>query len=152
MGSKKSKYGRIGIAVGGGAFLLGLVHFWAGPFSPEPTIEMVLAEKSGSIWGSALDVLKGKESIQQQQTVQWDKDKVVEVVTAVFGGLAFVLGVFGYAAKESLRIVGVATALGINAIAFQFIGTQAVILAITLSMTFIVVFLEIETRWFNFTL
>lgn len=128
----QSKFSAIGIVLGGIALLLSLLHFWAGPFSPQPTIETVVAEKAASIRSAALDALKGKEPVKETFTANWNADKVTEVATALLGGLALILAVVGFANKEPSRIAGGAAALGVSAIAFQFIAMYAMALLVVL--------------------
>ncbi len=122
---QKSKYGVIGILAGSLALLLALIHFWAGPFSPQPTVETVVAQKVASIRSAAIDALKGKESVNETYTAKWDTDKVVDVTTAVLGGLALILAAYSQISNENLRVAGGAAALGASAIAFQFIAMYA---------------------------
>ncbi|MBA4503297.1 hypothetical protein [Marinobacterium marinum] len=144
METKKSKYGMIGMAIGGLAFLLALVHFWAGPLSPKPTLETVVAEKVSSIRNAALDALKGKEPVRVQQAAHWDKDKMVEVATVFLGGVAFILGLIGYAVKESSRVTGGAAILGISAIAFQFLAMYAMALLVVLLIGLVLSSLNVD--------
>jgi hypothetical protein len=132
MDQKQSKFGVFGIVLGGVALLLALLHFWAGPFSPQPTLETFVAEKAASIRSAALDALKGKELVQETFTAKWNLDKVTEVVTALIGGLAVILAVVGFANKEPSRVAGGAAALGVSAIAFQFLAMYAMALLVVL--------------------
>ncbi|WP_156826406.1 hypothetical protein [Marinobacterium rhizophilum] len=132
MERKTSKYGSFGIILGSVALLMALMHFWAGPFSPQPTLETIVAEKAASIRTAALDALKGKKPVQDYKSPQWDTDKIMEVVTALLGGLAFILGITGYAKKEPSRIAGGAAVLGISAISFQFLAMYAMALLVVI--------------------
>ncbi|WP_127559275.1 hypothetical protein [Saccharospirillum alexandrii] len=116
------KLGYVGIALGSFALLLALVNFWAGPFSPQPTLETLVAEKAASIRTAALDALAGKEVISETYTTQWTVDKVIDVIIPLLGGLAVILAVISYIKKEPTRVAGGAVALGVSAIAFQFIA------------------------------
>ena len=129
---QKSKVGFIGIAVGSVALFLALYHFWAGPFSPQPTIETVVAEKVSSIRTAALNALKGEEIVKETYSAKWDQDKVAEVTTAMLGGLALILGIIGFATSESKKVAGGAAVLGVSAIAFQFIAMYAMALLVVL--------------------
>lgn len=129
---KKFKLASLGILFGSVGLLLALVHFWAGPFSPQPSIESVVAEKVASIRTAALDALKGKEVEKKFVVVRWDGDKITQVVTALLGGLALIFGVIAYARTEPRRMAGGAVALGISAIAFQFVAMYAMALLVVL--------------------
>lgn len=116
------KYGYLGIALGSIALLLALVSFWAGPFSPQPTLETLVAEKAASIRTAALDALSGKEVVSETYKAQWTIDKVIDVIIPLLGGLAAILAVISFVQKEPARVAGGAVALGVSAIAFQFIA------------------------------
>jgi len=132
MKDNKSLFGIIGIVIGSIALLLSLIHFWAGPFSPKPTIESVVAEKTASIRKAAIDALKGKKPEKKTFVSKWDADKGTDVITALFGGIAIILGVIGFAKREPNRVAGGATALGISAVAFQFIAMYAMAMLVVL--------------------
>jgi len=70
MKQNKSVFGTVGIIVGSVALLLSLIHFWAGPFSPKPTIESVVAEKAASIRKAAIDALKVSSVRRQNDFVR----------------------------------------------------------------------------------
>ena len=131
MNEKSSKFGFIGIAIGAAALLLALVHFWAGPFSPQPTLEQTVAEKAVSIKEATIAALKGEEPVKVKRKGM-DADEILRLVTAILGGLAIIIGVFGYAKKEPLRVAGGAAVLGSVAIAFQFaaVALGAIVVAI----------------------
>lgn len=129
---KDSKYGVIGIAAGALALMLALVHFWAGPFSPQPTIETVVAQKAASIRSAALGALKGEEPVNEAMTANWDNDKVAQVTTAALGGLALIFAVISFVRQEPARLSGGAVALGVSAIAFQFIAMYAMVLLVVI--------------------
>lgn len=62
MDDSKSTFSFIGIGLGSIALLLAIVHFWAGPFSPQPTLEQTVAEKAVSIKQATIAALKGIEA------------------------------------------------------------------------------------------
>jgi hypothetical protein len=132
MEKQSSKFSFIGIAIGAVALLLAIVHFWAGPFSPQPTLEQTVAEKAVSIKEATIAALKGEEPQAPVKRSSMDMDNVASLATAVLGGLAIILGVVGYATKEPLRAAGGAALLGGSAIAFQFavLALGAIVLAI----------------------
>ena len=131
MKESKSTLSFIGIGLGSIALLLAIVHFWAGPFSPQPTLEQTVAEKAVSIKQAMIAALKGKE-VPSPQSRPIDTDQIISIGTAVLGGLAIILGVIGFAKQESMRVAGGAAVLGGSAIAFQFvvIALGAIVLAI----------------------
>lgn len=121
MESEKSTFGFIGIGVGALALMLALVHFWAGPFSPQPSLEQTVAEKAVSIRDATVAALKGETApAPESASSSYDLDEIASIATAVLGGLAVILAVIGIAMKEPARVAGGAAALGAGAIAFQF--------------------------------
>lgn len=135
MEEQSSKFSFIGIAVGAVALLLAIVHFWAGPFSPQPTLEQTVAEKAVSIKEATIVALKGEDPAVPVKRSSMDMDHIASLATAVLGGLAVILGVVGYATKEPLRVAGGAAVLGSCAIAFQFavLALGAIILAVLIA-------------------
>ena len=128
----KNKFGTYGIIVGGLALMLALVHFWAGPFSPQPSLETVVAEKAASIRQATIDALKGKEVKPAPVKNNFNADKITNIVTAILGGLAFILAAISFSNHESKRAAGSAAALGVSAIAFQFIAMYAMSLLVVI--------------------
>lgn len=120
--NQNKKYGSAGILLGGVALLLALVHFWGGPFSPQPTLETFVSERAASLRQSALEGLKGQKSDASSAAISWDADRITQVVVAVLGGLAFILAVLSFTSHESKRMAGGAAVLGISALTFQFLA------------------------------
>lgn len=121
MSDDRSTFGFIGIGAGSIALMLALLHFWAGPFSPQPTLEQVVADKAVSIRDATVAALRG-ESAPEPERVSRERnmDDVARIATAFLGGLAVILAVVGIARKEPVRVAGGAAVLGVGAIAFQF--------------------------------
>ncbi len=131
MSKVSTKFGFTGIAIGSIALLLALVHFWAGPFSPQPTLETTVAEKAASIRNATIKALKGEEYKESYKS-NWDVDKVTNVSTAILGGIAFILSIIAFAKQEPTRVSSGAAILGVSAIAFQFIAMYAMALLVVL--------------------
>ena len=132
------KLGYIGVAVGASALILALVHFWAGPFSPQPTLETVIADKVSSIRESTINALKGEE-YRETITKKWNADNGIELSVAIMGGLAIILGLIAFIQKAPKRLAGGAAILGAGAIGFQmftfYIGVLLIILLIGLVLS-----------------
>ena len=132
------KLGYIGVAVGASALILALVHFWAGPFSPQPTLETVIADKVSSIRESTINALKGEE-YRETITKKWNADSDIELSIAIMGGLAIILGLIAFIQKAPKRLAGGAAILGAGAIGFQmftfYIGVLLIILLIGLVLS-----------------
>ncbi len=135
MENESAKLGFTGIGIGAIALLLALFHFYAGPFSPQPTLEDAVVEKAVAIRDATIAVLKGEEQQKKTAMSELNLDKAVQLGTALLGGIAIILGVIGFAKKESIRVAGGAAALGAGAIAFQFltIALGAIICAILIA-------------------
>lgn len=129
----KNIFAMLGIVVGGIALILALVHFWAGSFVPQPSLQSVVAETAISIRQAAIDALRGKPVAQPVYSPQYDADKITHITTAVLGGIAFILAALSFSSHESKDAALSAAVLGISAIVFQFIGMYvAVVLMIIL--------------------
>ena len=133
--NEKNTLGWIGIVVGSVSLVLALVHFYAGPFSPQPTLEQAVAQKAVSIRKATVAMLKGEEVEQPATRAKFDADRVTHLVVAVLGALAVILSAIGFAKKESKRVVVSALGLGVAGIAFQLltIALGAIILAILIA-------------------
>lgn len=122
---KSSKFGMCGVMLGGIALILALVHFWAGSFSPQPTLETFVSEKAASIRQKTFDALKGTQVEKEYVKPEFNADKITDVTTAVLGALALILSALSFINHESGRASVSAAALGGSAIAFQFIAMYA---------------------------
>jgi hypothetical protein len=127
MNNSNTKFGYLGVGFGGAALLLALIHFWAGPFSPTPTLETTIADKAASIRTATIKALKGEEYRKVSKTT-WDADKITYTLTALLGGIALILSVLSLAKHERARVAFGGAALGVSAIAFQFIAMYAMAL------------------------
>jgi hypothetical protein len=135
MEDRKSTIGFIGIGVGAVALLLGMIHFWAGPFSPQPSLEKTVAQKAVAIKNATIAALKGEEIEDKASGKRIDLDQGIRIATNVMGSLAIIFGVIGFAKSESLRVAGGAAVLGGLALAFQFaiLALGAIVLAILIA-------------------
>jgi hypothetical protein len=135
MDNRKASIGFIGIGIGAIAMLMGIVHFFAGPFSPRPGIETTVAEKAVAIKNATIAALKGEKAEEKVLPSDIDLDEALRIATGVLGGLAIVLGVVGFAKGEPLRVGGSAAVLGGAAVAFQFaiIAVGAIVGAILIA-------------------
>jgi hypothetical protein len=132
MDNSSSTIGFIGIGIGAIALLMAIVHFWAGPFSPQPSIEKTVAEKAVAIKNATIAALKGEEIEEEASPRKIDLDDGLRIAASVMGGLAIILGVVSFARRESVRVGGGAAILGGTAVAFQFavVALGAIVLAI----------------------
>ena len=135
MQSHNGIFSFIGIGLGAIALLTALLQFYAGPFTTKPSVEDVVAQKAVAIRDATIAAMKGEQREKMVPPPQMDLDRIVQIATALLGGLAIVLGVLGFARKEPLRAAGGAAVLGGAALAFQFlvIALGAIILAILIA-------------------
>jgi len=137
MDESKPTLGFLGIGIGSIALLMALIHFWAGPFAPTQSFEQIVAEKAVAIKEAAAAKLKGKKAPPPQKR-SYDVDDVINIATAVLGGLGIILGLIGFARKEPSRVVISAAILGGGAIAFQFLGVALGIIAFAIVISALV--------------
>ena len=123
----KGNFGKIGVAFGAASLLLALVHFWAGPFAPQPSLETAVAETAVGIRDATIRALRGEEP-EPPKRAEWTIDKSIATTTAVLGGLAVILGVVSFIGREPKRLAAGAAALGASAITFQFVTWLALVL------------------------
>ena len=121
MENSKSTLGFIGIALGSVALIMALIHFYAGPFSVQPSLEQTVVEKAVAIKEATISALKGEEIKKEPASRKLDIDQMLAIGVSLFGGIAIILGVVGYATKEPFRVAGGAVFLGAGALAFQFL-------------------------------
>ena len=135
MSNKKSKFGIVGVGIGSVALLLALFHFYAGPLSTQPKLEHAIAETAVALRDATIAAFRGNEIKKKSWIPKWNANKLTDVITALFGGLAIISGIFAFIRKESLRVAGGAAVLGGGAIAFQFaaLALGAIVVAIILS-------------------
>lgn len=135
MEKNRTSIGFIGIGIGAISLLMVIVHFWAGPFSPQPSLETTVAEKAVAIKNATIAALKGEKVEKKVSPSSIDLDGALRITTGVLGGLAIILGVISFATKEPLRVAGGAAVLGGAAVAFQFavIALGAIIGAILIA-------------------
>lgn len=125
----------VGIGLGAIALLVAVSHFWAGPFSPQPSLERTVAEKAVAIKNATIAALKGEKVEEASAPRAIDLDQGLRIATGILGGLAIILGVVGFARKESVRAAGGAAVLGGIAMAFQFavMALGAIVVAILIA-------------------
>lgn len=116
---RQNIFGWSGIALGGLALLLAMVHFYAGPFAPQQTLESLVAGKAVAIKESLLASLAGHQIPEKVLRPHYDVDRILKIVTAVLAVGAVILGAIAGACKENPRAVSAAVMLGIGTLAFQ---------------------------------
>lgn len=110
--------GTTGLVIGAIALVLVMVHFWGGPFEPQPTIGQVIGETAADIRISAVRALKGEpQPAPQAQT--WGIDRTLQTAGPVLAAAAIVCGILGFILRENRRVVVGAAGLGALALGFQ---------------------------------
>lgn len=132
--TKKDWCSWTGIATGAIALMLALTHFMAGPFSPQPSLESLVAAKAVAIKYATIAALQGKEVISSSRPDARDGDRIVSAVIAVFAAGSIIFGALGGLVRnENPRAAMAAALLGFSTIALQFaIMALCVILLIVL--------------------
>ncbi len=120
-GMSPARISGVGIILGSIGLLLALYHLWAGPFSPQPTLEDIVAEKAVSIKEKTMAKLRGESAEAPVEKTAKGVDSKVQLVVALLGGVAVILGVVGVAFKEPVRVAGGSIFLGAFTLAFQFL-------------------------------
>ena len=129
--------GLIGFAIGAAAILLVLVHFWAGPFAPQPDVGVSIGELAGEIRDSAARALSG-EAQPEPSAATWDIDRILRLVAAILAGTAIVLGLLAFVRRENWRPAAGAVGLGVSAMLFQvFVWFLVIVLCFIFAMLFI---------------
>ena len=128
MEADKSLLGYMGLLLGSIALMLVLIHFYAGPFSPQPSLERTVAETAVSIRDATVAALRGEEIAEPQTSNKMDIDRVLETMAAGLGGLAIILGFGAFSRKEPKAPAGGAVLLGVGAVGFQFLAAALGIL------------------------
>ncbi|RDL19428.1 hypothetical protein [Serratia fonticola] len=116
---RQNIFGWSGIALGGLALLLAMVHFYAGPFAPQQTLESLVAGKAVAIKESLLASLAGQQIPEKVSRPHYDVDRILKIVTAVLAVGAVILGAIAAVCKDNSRAVSAAVLLGIGTLAFQ---------------------------------
>ncbi|WP_255433920.1 hypothetical protein [Pectobacterium sp. CFBP8739] len=119
--TKNNKFSIIGMIFGAIGLVAAVGYFWAGPSTPEVSIEERIAEKVVSIRDTTLNRLLGKPAPTPPPQSAFNEERLVIAATSVLGCFAIICAVFGFARRESTRPCMSAAMLGITVIAFPFI-------------------------------
>lgn len=135
---RKNIFGWSGIALGGLALLLAMVHFYGGPFTPQQTLESLVAGKAAAIKESLLASLTGQQIPEKVSRPHFNVDRILKIVIAVLAVGAVILGTIAGVYKENPRAVNAAVMLGMSTLAFQI-----AMFAFSVAFSFIVVLIVI---------
>lgn len=119
MGNERLGYSYAAIGLGSFSLLLALVHVFAGPFAPSPSIGTTLGEIAGEIRAAAVRAAAGTP---QPAPVAggWNIDRVIAVLVPTLALLGIVTGLVGLIRDEPRKAALGGIALGIGAILAQF--------------------------------
>lgn len=113
-----------GLTFGLLALALALFHFYGGPFDPPASFEKSVADVAVGI-GKAVIAQRAGSKVEdpppQAKARPMKLDKIVTMVTVAAGFLAIMLAVFARIRREDRRIWSSAAALGIGAIALEYL-------------------------------
>lgn len=111
----------MGQVAGAIALMLAVLHFAFGPIEPKRPLDQVAAEKAVSIRESVTAAIKGQRPpvAPPSERRRFDADSIVVGASSAIGGLAAILGVVGFARRETWRACAAAAGLGLAAIAFH---------------------------------
>ena len=118
-GTAVGRCGGLSLIAGGLAFLLVLLHFFAGPFDPPPPLELSIAEKAVAIRDATVAALKGEEYEVASQPPERSVDDYLRYVALAAAALAVLLGAVGFVRHEAPRALIAGAGLGALAITFQ---------------------------------
>lgn len=110
--------GGSGFALGSISFILMLIVFWAGPFSPQQAVGISIGEMAADIAKSAARSMGGQpnpEPIVREHNI----DDYLNILVSSLAGLAIVLGAAGMIRQENTRAAVSGIFLGLLTIAFQ---------------------------------
>lgn len=116
---RKNIFGWSGIALGGLALLLAMIHFYAGPFTPQQTLESLVAGKAVAIKESLLASLTGHQIPEKVSRPHYNVDRIMKIVIAILAVVAVILGAIAGVYRENPRAVSAAVMLGLGTLAFQ---------------------------------
>ena len=119
------------VAFGAIAFLVAIIHFWAGPFEQQPALETVVAETAVEIRDATIRAIRGEEQPVKPKP-EAGIDTMIDIGVAVLGGLAVVLGGIAFIRHENKRAVMVGAGLGASAIAFQFVVWMVAVIIVVM--------------------
>lgn len=130
----KNTLGIIGTSFGLLALAITLIHFWAGPFDTQPSLEEVVADKAVGIKNRVLSKITGDKSVKVAPSREYSIGDIIDVGTIVCSFLAIMLSVISFIKREDKRASGSAAILGVGAIGFQLftvvLGTIVVVVLV----------------------
>ena len=113
-------WGLLGTIVGALALAAALLHFFAGPFAPQPQVEDQVADLTVRIGKAIADRVRGKDSAAETVAAPArDVDDYMELGVVTAGLAAVFLGLIAFIRREDARPTAVAVLLGGGALAFQ---------------------------------
>ena len=133
------KLGWAGLALGGAALVLTLVHFTAGPFEPTPALEDTIADTAKGIRDAVERAMSGDSPPPEPVARSWTIDRALAVVAAVAAATVMVLSITALALGAQRRLAVGGAVLGATAIA-----TQVVIWAVLMIVGALLIWAIIE--------
>ncbi len=133
---KSNSFGMIGVVLGVIALGMALFHFWSGPISPSPAVEVTIADQACKIKKAVEAKIKGKKYKRAiARTSRFNGDRIVDMATIGTAFLAIILAVISFIRHENIRVCGSAVVLGGGAIAFQFLTVALGVIVFAIIIT-----------------
>lgn len=114
-----SRWSFAGMLLGALALMVTVFHFTAGPFSPKPTLENVVAARVSAIKKGIVAGLKGEVPQGTAKQEMPDIDSALDMATIGSGIVALLCAFIGGMRKESRWSTGAALAFGGATLAFH---------------------------------
>lgn len=126
--TKRASLGWLGFLIGGFAFLLVLITFSAGPFSPQKSVAVSLGELTVEIAKAAKNSMEGQAQPTAEVVVK-NIDDYIKIAIAALSGMAVLLGMAGLIRHEQKRIAMSGIVLGLLTIGIQILTYSILLIA-----------------------
>lgn len=120
------KFGIASMVLGGVALLTFLFHFWAGPLTPQKSLERSIAEIAVNISKEVVRVARDEPAVLEAKT--WSIDDVLAVSASLLAASALIVASIGFVRREDKRPLIAGLTLGACALTFQFISWVALLI------------------------
>ncbi|MEL6267422.1 MAG: hypothetical protein AAFR52_17540 [Pseudomonadota bacterium] len=124
-----------GFGLGAIGLMLVMVHFWAGPFAPQPALEDVIADTAVGIRAAAERAMSGAPAAVEARA--YDIDDILRIVGPVLAGTALIASLAAFATGAPWRLAAGGVVLGGTAILFQVVTWIAMVVIGVLLMGYI---------------
>lgn len=138
---KANPFSAAGLLAGAIALLAGIIHFSAGPFSSEKTLETRIAEKVVAVKKGVISGVRGHAIITPSSSPAINPDKVIDIAGMTIAVVAVICGLVGGMRRENRWSVSGALCFGAGTLLFHaLLFSIAIIFAIVLLIAVIAFF------------